>query len=80
MADVEFYTTKVLLEVEVSHQFDPVSGINCVVSMLGYPAIQGIRIISAESNFWPFSKPSAEMKPAAHISTRALTVVHLLES
>ena len=56
-----FYTTKMLVEVEVSHQFDPEQGIDVVTSLLHvnrYLAVRDVKIISAESNFRLHQSPA----------------------
>lgn len=61
-----FYTTKVTVEVEVSHQFDPKQGIGIVVGRLtgaDIPAVRSVKVISAESNFKLHSKPMDKMYP-----------------
>ena len=61
-----FYTTKVMLEVTVSHQFDHNQGIGIVLGLLNSyhaPAIQGVRLVGAESNFVLHQAPAKEMKP-----------------
>lgn len=56
----DFYTTKVLIEVEVCHQFDPKQGIGIVVGRLSgkdIPAVKSIKVVAAESNYKLHSKP-----------------------
>lgn len=60
----EFFTTKVLVEVEVTHQFDPAQGIRIVTGRLEdvcVPAITSVKVISAESNYKLHSKPLDKM-------------------
>jgi hypothetical protein len=56
----DFYTTKVLIEVEVSHQFDPKDGINLVTGLLSVPAIEKVNVLSAVTNYRLFEKPSEQ--------------------
>lgn len=61
-----FYTTKVLIEVEYSHQFDPVRGMDIITTRLtgpSIPAVKSIKMIKAESNYQLHDKPLASMKP-----------------
>jgi len=61
-----FYTTKVVVEVEVSHQFDPKQGIGIVVGRLSgvdIPAVRSVKVVSAESNYKLHSKPAEKMSP-----------------
>ena len=60
-----FYRTKVLVEVEVEHQFDVQQGIGIVTSRLtmSTPAIKSVKVVKAESNFKLHEKPLDEMIP-----------------
>lgn len=63
---MEMYTTKVVLEVEVKHQFDPKSGIGIVIgrlSGLDIPAIKSVTVQSAKSNYQLHNEPLEEMVP-----------------
>lgn len=55
-----FYRTKVLIAVEVSHQFSPKDGVNIVTGLLTVPAIQQVDVLGAITNFRLFEKPSEE--------------------
>ena len=60
----DFYTTRVIVEVEVSHQFDPAQGIGLVTGRLTgptIPAVKSVKVIAAESNYKLHSKPMSEM-------------------
>lgn len=59
----DFYTTKVLVEVVVSHQFDPKQGIQIVTGAFNFPAVKSVKVISAESNYKLWSKPEDKMTP-----------------
>lgn len=62
----DFYTTKVVLEVEVSHQFDPKKGIGIVVGSLSgadIPAVKSVKVLAAESNYKLHSKPMDKLCP-----------------
>lgn len=59
-----FYTTKVTVEVEVTHQFDPCKGIGIITSRLtghSIPAVKSVKVIEASSNYQLHSKPLEEM-------------------
>jgi hypothetical protein len=59
-----FFTTKVTVEVEVTHQFNPAQGIGLVVGLLKLPtapAVQSVKVLAAESNYKLWSKPMDEM-------------------
>lgn len=58
-----FYSTKVLVEVEVSHQFNPEQGIGIVTGALGFPAARSVKVIAAESNYKLHSRPMDKMCP-----------------
>lgn len=61
----DFFTTKVLVEVEISHQFDPHRGIDILVGRLTgptIPAVKSIKILKAESNYQLHGLPLNEMK------------------
>jgi len=55
-----FYTTKLLIEVEVSHQFDPMDAINIVTGLLTVPAIKKVEIVNAITNFVLHGNPTDE--------------------
>lgn len=62
----EFYTTKILVEVEVTHQFDPAKGmriVTCRLTGADIPAVKSVNVISAESNYKLHSKPMDKMRP-----------------
>lgn len=64
MLETDFYTTKVLVEVEVSHQFDPAQGISIVTGRLSgadIPAVRAVNVIAVESNYKLHSKPMKKM-------------------
>jgi len=59
-----FFTTKILVEVEVTHQFDPGQGIRMATGLLQTPqtpAVQSVKVLAAESNYKVWSKPLDEM-------------------
>lgn len=59
-----FYTTKVTVEVEVVHQFDPGQGIRLVTGLLKLPtapAVQSVKVLAVESNYKLFELPLDEM-------------------
>lgn len=59
-----FFTTKVTVEVEVVHQFNPAQGIRLVTGLLQTPqtpAVQSVKVLAAESNYKLWSKPLDEM-------------------
>lgn len=61
---MDFYTTKVLVEVEVSHQFDPAQGICIVTTRLSgvdIPAVKSVKVVAAESNYKLHSKPLGKL-------------------
>lgn len=61
-----FYTTRVLVEVEYSHQFDPMRGMDIITTRLtgpSIPAVKSVRMIQAESNYQLHGKPLEVMKP-----------------
>lgn len=61
-----FYTTKVLVEVEVSHQFDPAQGIRIVTTRLSgvdIPAVKSVKVVAAESNYKLHSEPLDQLYP-----------------
>jgi hypothetical protein len=65
----EFYKTRVMIEVEVSHQFDPMQGITIVTNIL-HPtintAITASKVVSAASNYVAYDQPpSNEFLPVA---------------
>lgn len=59
-----FFTTKVTVEVEVVHQFNPAQGIRVVTGLLKLPtapAVKSVKVLAAESNYKVHSKPMDEM-------------------
>lgn len=59
-----FFTTKVTVEVEVTHQFNPEQGIRIVTGRLtgvDIPAVKSVKVVAAESNYKVWSKPLDEM-------------------
>lgn len=61
-----FYRTKVVVEIEVSHQFDPQQGIGLVTNLLNplyVPAVRGVKVLKAESNFRLHQKPDTSFSP-----------------
>ena len=71
----DFYTTKVLVEVEVTHQFDSAQGIGIVTGRLtgvDIPAIKSVKVISAESNFNLHGKPIDKMIPVSSCTKRVV--------
>jgi hypothetical protein len=68
---MDFYKTKVIIEVEVSHQFDPEDGIRIVTGRLtgaDIPAITSVKVIEAKSNYVLHNKPLEEMIAVKRIS------------
>jgi hypothetical protein len=59
----EFYTTHVLVEVEVSHQFEPAQGIQLVKGRIECPAVKEITVLSATSNYRLHGPPLKEFWP-----------------
>jgi len=59
----EFYTTKLLIEVEVQHQFDTQQAVNIVKDALAFPAIRNTKIVAAVSNFRLHQSPSETFEP-----------------
>ena len=47
----DFYTTKLLVEVEVKTQFGPDGALSLVKTNLIWPAVTGLKVLKAESNF-----------------------------
>jgi len=60
-----FYTTKVLMEVEVQHQFDPKSGIETITERLNVPAVKSVKVLSAQSDYQLHSDALEKMVPIA---------------
>jgi hypothetical protein len=63
---VDFYTTKVVVEVEVLHQFNPAQGISIVTGRLSgvdIPAVKHVKVLSAESNYRLHATPMDKMVP-----------------
>lgn len=58
-------TTRVFLEVEVSHHATcaPLSAVNLVTMALQFPAIQSVKVLRAETNYRLFQEPSEEFTP-----------------
>lgn len=56
------YSTKMLLEVEVSTQFGPESAVNCVKSALNFSAIDKVRLIKVSSDYVPLTNEDANKK------------------
>lgn len=53
----KFYTSKVLLEVEVDHQFSPEQAIQSLFDRLKYPAIRNKKILRVATNYELYSEP-----------------------
>jgi hypothetical protein len=60
----EFYTTKLLIEVDVSTQFGPRDAICLVKTLLKCPAITSVSIKSGHTNYnGPHEPPATNMRP-----------------
>lgn len=60
----DFYTTRVTVEIEYSHQFDPQNAYNGIVECnLNWPAVQNIKVIKAETNFAVHQNPQEDFHP-----------------
>ncbi len=66
-----FYTTRVLLEVTVRHQFTPRDGIQIVkmrLSPFGNPVVEEVKVISAESNYLePHAVPTEDFRAVTEL-------------
>lgn len=57
----DFYTTKVVVELEISSQFGPDAAFNILhTTFVPMPACIGMKVLSAESNFQLHAPPSKE--------------------
>ena len=57
-----FYTTKIVLEVYVQHQFDPKQAVHLVENLLKVPAVQTIMVNEVQSNYKLHSDPMDHME------------------
>jgi hypothetical protein len=55
------YTTKVTVEVEIAHQFDPTTAIRMVKHCLSFSAVKAIKLVKMESNYRLLEEPSDEL-------------------
>lgn len=51
MAPKDFYTTKLIIEIEVTHQWDTSRVMLMIADLLDVPAVHNVNVISAESNY-----------------------------
>lgn len=61
-----FYTSKVTIEVEVTHQFSPKDGVNIITNRLTgctIPAVKSIKVLGVESNYKLHGEPLPELVP-----------------
>jgi len=57
----DFYTTKLVLEVEISTQMGPDAAFNIIYCNLNpMPAVKSLKVLKAESNFKVHELPSKE--------------------
>jgi hypothetical protein len=57
----DFYTTKIVVELELSTQMGPDSAFNILhTSFVPMPACRGMKVLSAESNFQLHAPPSKD--------------------
>ncbi len=62
----DFYRTKLMVEVEISHQFSPRDAMSMVEIRLNpatIPAIKNFKIVSGETNYRLFNTPDDKMTP-----------------
>jgi hypothetical protein len=68
----QFYRTKLLLEVEVEHQFDPEQAVDIVAGRLVCPAIKSAKVLKTESNFCANSLPFDNFYPFFRVSNNVI--------
>ena len=56
-----FYKSKLTIEVEVTHQFEPKSVFNIVKNNLSFPCFENIKLLKQESNFQLHKPPLEKM-------------------
>lgn len=57
---MQFYKTRLVIEVEVETQFGPESAMNLIIARLQCPAVTDITMLSGETNYQVHLPPSQE--------------------